>query len=273
MQPHPWHGRAGFPEGVPPWRPRLPHVPTEHAAAIWWPHPGIVQTTRGHFRGSLGMKRVQDPRHIGVRREAGAVTRKPAAGSSDARAGSGPASGPFPLLVKPGSVSAGTDRGLFGLLKMLVVFFFSFFFPFHFCLKFSSLQGRRAQTRGCFGRGRLSPLGAVTCHQGRPVLPGAPCLCVLDAGRLALRSPAAPRLLHRRPTAPVSSFPPGRTQRLPCSRTFFISSPSSIFPKKRGSEGLGSLCGKLSEGVFLLEFGSPTSQGEALRFPPLKPTT
>lgn len=68
LRPHPWHGRAGFPEGVPPWRPRLPHVPTEHAAAIWWPHPGIVQTTRGHFRGSLGMKRVQDPRHIGVRR-------------------------------------------------------------------------------------------------------------------------------------------------------------------------------------------------------------
>lgn len=209
LRPHPWHGRAGFPEGVPPWRPRLPHVPTEHAAAIWWPHPGIVQTTRGHFRGSLGMKRVQDPRHIGVRREAGAVTRKPAAGSSDARAGSGPASGPFPLLVKPGSVSAGTDRGLFGLLKTLVVFFFSFFFPFHFCLKFSSLQGRRAQTRGCFGRGRLSPLGAVTCHQGRPCPAGRPVPLRAGpraAGAAQPRCPPTPAPTPHRPRLLFSSW-------------------------------------------------------------------
>lgn len=96
--------------------------------------------------------------------------------------------------------------------------------------------------------------------------------CWTPGGRRCA-APLPPDSCTDAPPSPVSSFPPGRTQRLPFSRTFFVSSPSSIFPKKRGREGLGSLCGKLSEGVFLLEFGSPTSQGEALRFPPLKPTT
>lgn len=96
--------------------------------------------------------------------------------------------------------------------------------------------------------------------------------CWTPGGRRCA-APLPPDSCTDAPPSPVSSFPPGRTQRLPFSRTFFVSSPSSVFPKKRGREGLGSLCGKLSEGVFLLEFGSPTSQGEALRFPPLKPTT
>lgn len=63
---------------------------------------------RGHFRGSLDMKCVQDPRHIGVRREAGALTQKPATVSSDSGAGSEPALGLFPLLLKPDLGSAGT---------------------------------------------------------------------------------------------------------------------------------------------------------------------
>lgn len=124
-QPHPWHGEAGFPGGHTCRPGMLPRRGLFHSSLtlwrgfcrMWWPHPRIVQMTRGHFCGSLDMKCVQEPRHIGGRGEAGASTRKPAAVSSDSGAASEPAPGPFPLLSKPASVSAGTDGGLFGLLK------------------------------------------------------------------------------------------------------------------------------------------------------------
>lgn len=90
---------------------------------------------------------------------------------------------------KPPPLPAGTDRGLFGLLKMFVVVSFRFL-PFHFCLPFSSLQGRPAQMN--------SVIVLVAA------LPGAPS-----------SAPAAPRL-------PVPCLASGRTQGPP-----FPEAPSS----------------------------------------------
>lgn len=65
----------------------------------------------------------------------------------------------FPVSVKPCSVSFGTDKGWFGLLKMFVVvdFFSLVFLSFHFCLNLSSLRGCRLRWKlGHHFHGRLA---------------------------------------------------------------------------------------------------------------------
>lgn len=80
--------------------------------------PRVKREQESHL-GSAGMEHVPD--HRGVGREAGTLTQKPAGISSDSGSGFRPVVRAFPVSIKPCSVSVGTDRGLFGLLKMFVV--------------------------------------------------------------------------------------------------------------------------------------------------------
>lgn len=88
--------------------------------------PRVKGEPESHL-GSADMEHVPDHREVG--REAGTLTYKPAGISSDSGSGFRPVVRAFPVSVKPCSVSVGTHKGLFGLLKMFVVVgFFLWFF-------------------------------------------------------------------------------------------------------------------------------------------------